>query len=132
MARIAVLTDAHRAWLGSLPLTVEPVPGVLASHAVPDHDATYLTQTVVRSTVEHPDGVREATDDELVERLGAAYGSYAPYLCAARRPVRPRGRRGVGGAVRPSGHRSRATDGPDGVTMTTAMCMDDPITGPGA
>jgi predicted phosphodiesterase len=85
-----VLTDAHRAWLGSLPLTVEPVPGVLAFHAVPDHDATYLTQTVVRSTVEHPDGVREATDDELVERLGAAYGSYALYLCGHTHQARTR------------------------------------------
>lgn len=76
-----VLTDADRAWLGSLPLTVEPVPGVLAFHAVPDDDATYLTQTVVGPTAEHPAGVREATDDELVERLGVAYGAHALYLC---------------------------------------------------
>jgi predicted phosphodiesterase len=76
-----VLADADRTWLGSLPLTVEPVPGVLAFHAVPDDDATYLTQTVVGPTAEHPSGVREATDDELVERLGAAYGTYGLYLC---------------------------------------------------
>jgi len=76
-----VLADADRTWLGSLPLTVEPVPGVLAFHAVPDDDATYLTQTVVGPTAEYPSGVREATDDELVERLGAAYGTYALYLC---------------------------------------------------
>jgi predicted phosphodiesterase len=76
-----ILADADRAWLGSLPLTVEPVPGVLAFHAVPDDDATYLTQTVVGPTAEHPSGVREATDDELVERLGAAYGTYGLYLC---------------------------------------------------
>jgi predicted phosphodiesterase len=76
-----VLADADRAWLGSLPLTAEPVPGVLAFHAVPDDDATYLTQTVVGPTAEHPSGVREATDDELVERLGAAYGTYGLYLC---------------------------------------------------
>lgn len=76
-----VLADADRAWLGSLPLTVEPVPGVLAFHAVPDDDATYLTQTVVGPTAEYPSGWREATDDELVERLGAAYGAHALYLC---------------------------------------------------
>jgi predicted phosphodiesterase len=76
-----VLADADRAWLGSLPLIAEPVPGVLAFHAVPDDDATYLTQTVVGPTAEHPSGVREATDDELVERLGAAYGTYGLYLC---------------------------------------------------
>lgn len=76
-----VLADADRAWLGSLPLTVEPVPGVLAFHAVPDDDATYLTQTVVGPTAEHPSGWREATDDELVERLGAAYGTHDLYLC---------------------------------------------------
>lgn len=76
-----VLADADRAWLGSLPLTVEPVPGVLAFHAVPDDDATYLTQTVVGPTAEHPSGWREATGDELVERLGAAYGTRDLYLC---------------------------------------------------
>lgn len=76
-----VLTDADRAWLGSLPLTAQPVPGVLAFHATPDDDATYLTETVVEPTAEHPAGVREATDDELVERLGTAYGAHGLYLC---------------------------------------------------
>jgi predicted phosphodiesterase len=85
-----VLTDADRAWLGSLPLTAEPVPGVLAFHAVPDHDATYLTQTVVGPTAEYPDGVREATDDELVERLGTAYGTHALYLCGHTHQARTR------------------------------------------
>lgn len=85
-----VLTDADRAWLGSLPLTVEPVPGVLAFHAVPDDDATYLTQTVVGPTAEHPAGVREATDDELVDRLGAAYGAHALYLCGHTHQARTR------------------------------------------
>jgi hypothetical protein len=85
-----VLTDADRAWLSSLPLTAEPVPGVLAFHAVPDHDATYLTQTVVESTAEYPDGVREATDDELVERLGSAYGAHVLYLCGHTHQARAR------------------------------------------
>jgi len=76
-----VLTDADRAWLGSLPLTARPVPGVLAFHAVPDDDATYLTETVVEPTQENPQGLREATDDELVERLGSAYGAHVLYLC---------------------------------------------------
>src|SRR5688500_16844814 len=53
-----ILADADRAWLGSLPLTVEPAPGVLAFHAVPDDDATYLTQTVVGPTAEYPNGWR--------------------------------------------------------------------------
>jgi predicted phosphodiesterase len=75
-----VLTGAGRAWLGALPLTAEPVPGVLAFHAVPDDDVTYLTETVVGPTAENPQGLREATDDELVERLGAAYGAYELYL----------------------------------------------------
>lgn len=85
-----VLADADRAWLGSLPLTVEPVPGVLAFHAVPDDDATYLTQTVVGPTAEHPSGVREASDDELVERLGAAYGAHDLYLCGHTHQARTR------------------------------------------
>lgn len=85
-----ILADADRAWLGSLPLTVEPVPGVLAFHAVPDDDATYLTQTVVGPTAEYPSGVREATDDELVERLGAAYGMHDLYLCGHTHQARTR------------------------------------------
>jgi predicted phosphodiesterase len=85
-----VLTDADRAWLGSLPLTVVPAPGVLAFHGVPDDDATYLTQTVVERTAENPEGVREATDGELVERLGAAYGAYGLYLCGHTHQARTR------------------------------------------
>ena len=54
---------------------------MLAFHAVPDDDATYLTQTVVGPTAEYPSGMREATDDELVERLGSAYGAHDLYLC---------------------------------------------------
>ena len=76
-----VLTDADRAWLGSLPLTAQPVPGVLAFHATPDDDATYLTETGVGLTADDTQGVREATDDELIERLGTAYGAHALYLC---------------------------------------------------
>ncbi|GAB2472297.1 metallophosphoesterase family protein [Promicromonospora xylanilytica] len=85
-----VLNDADRTWLGSLPLTVVPVPGVLAFHAVPGDDATYLTQTVVPRSTEHPQGVREATDGELVERLGAAYGAYGLYLCGHTHQARTR------------------------------------------
>jgi predicted phosphodiesterase len=86
----SVLTDADRTWLGSLPLTARPVPGVLAFHAVPDDDATYLTQTVVERTAENPEGVREATDGELVERLGSAYGAYELYLCGHTHQARTR------------------------------------------
>ncbi|WP_125777050.1 metallophosphoesterase family protein [Antribacter gilvus] len=69
------LTEPQRAWIAELPTTLEPVPGVLAFHGSPDDDLCYLTGTLT------PEGMREATDEEIVERLGAAYGRYALYLC---------------------------------------------------
>lgn len=80
----SVLTGADRDWLAALPLTAVPVPGVLAFHASPDDDLGHLTETVT------PDGLREATDAEVVERLGAAYGRYALFLCGHTHVARSR------------------------------------------
>ncbi|TCU43948.1 Icc-related predicted phosphoesterase [Curtobacterium sp. PhB42] len=58
------ITATHRQWIASLPARVVPVPGVLAFHGAPDDDLVYLLETVT------PDGVRAATMDEVVARLG--------------------------------------------------------------
>ncbi len=41
------LDQAQIAWLGALPRTLEPAPGVLAFHAQPDDDNAYLMEEVV-------------------------------------------------------------------------------------
>lgn len=71
----AVLTADDVAWLGGLPARVELAPGVLAFHGSPDDDLQYLLQTVSVG------GLGEATDGEVVDRLGAAYGTYSLLLC---------------------------------------------------
>jgi predicted phosphodiesterase len=58
------ITPQHRDWLAALPKRAEPAPGVLAFHGAPDNDLTYLLETVT------PEGVRPATESEVVERLG--------------------------------------------------------------
>ncbi len=58
------ISNEHRAWLGSLPLTLEVAPKVLACHGSPTSDLTYLLDTVT------PAGARAATEQEVVERLG--------------------------------------------------------------
>ena len=58
------LTDLHREWLSALPVTLELAPGVLAFHGSPTDDLVYLLETV------EPTGVRPATEDEVLERLG--------------------------------------------------------------
>jgi predicted phosphodiesterase len=68
------ITDRHRAWLASLPLTLDIAEGVIAFHGSPTDDLRYLLETV------DPDGLREATDDEVRERLGPAVG-YRLVLC---------------------------------------------------
>lgn len=40
------LSEAQVAWLGALPLRLEPLPGLLAFHARPDDDCAYLLETV--------------------------------------------------------------------------------------
>lgn len=61
------LTDRDRRWLASLAERARPAPGVLAVHGSPDDDLTYLLETVDRA---HPGALREATDDEVLDRLG--------------------------------------------------------------
>ncbi|MEU8658244.1 metallophosphoesterase family protein [Actinoplanes philippinensis] len=63
-----VLSDRHLGWLRSLPGTVSPVAGVLAFHGTPSDDLQYLLHTV------EPSGVRAATVDEVVSRLGEVSG----------------------------------------------------------
>lgn len=69
-----VLTAGHRDWLASLPVTLSPAPGVLAFHGTPTDDLQYLLHTVDAS------GAREATEDEVVRRLGDVPG-YRLLLC---------------------------------------------------
>lgn len=68
------LTDAHRAWFASLPLTAEIAPGVLAFHGTPYDDVVYLLETV------DPDGARPATEQEVTARLGE-YATWPLLLC---------------------------------------------------
>jgi predicted phosphodiesterase len=60
-----LLTARHREWMASLPLTLEPAPGVLAFHGSPADDLQYLMHTVEPSGV-----VRAATVAEVEQRLG--------------------------------------------------------------
>jgi predicted phosphodiesterase len=68
------ITERHREWLATLPLTLAPAPGVLAFHGSPTDDLVYLLETV------DPDGARPATETEVVERLGSSVGE-ALLLC---------------------------------------------------
>ncbi|MDH2413190.1 metallophosphoesterase family protein [Nocardioides sp. CER19] len=68
------LTPDDRSWLAGLPERLEILPGVLAFHGAPDDDLCYLLETV-------GDGLREASDDEVLTRLGADAGRFAVFLC---------------------------------------------------
>jgi predicted phosphodiesterase len=68
------ITPGHREWLGSLPMTLEPAPQVLAFHGTPTDDLQYLLHTVERN------GVRPATTAEVQERVGDVSG-YRLLLC---------------------------------------------------
>ncbi|QTH19466.1 metallophosphoesterase family protein [Rhizorhabdus wittichii] len=59
-----LLTDAHRAWLTSLPATMRLAPDILLCHGTPDSDLDYYLDHV------GPDGVRPATADEIAARTG--------------------------------------------------------------
>jgi len=61
----AQCSRAHLTWLASLPLTMG-LPGAWCTHARPGNDHEYLLETVT------PEGVRAATQGEIVQRLGAA------------------------------------------------------------
>ena len=68
------ITDLQREWLTGLPVTLELAPGVLAFHGTPTDDLMYLLETV------EPTGIRSATDEEVLERLGG-FGSWPLLLC---------------------------------------------------
>ncbi|MCU1407715.1 MAG: metallophosphoesterase [Glaciihabitans sp.] len=63
------------AWIASLPLSLSPAAGVLAFHATPTDDATYLLSTV------EPSGSRPATMAEVLDRLGADATGWNLLLC---------------------------------------------------
>ena len=71
------ISDEHRTWLASLPLTLEVADGVLAFHGSPTDDLTYLLETV------QEDGARPATQHEVLDRLGpyAVAASWSLLLC---------------------------------------------------
>lgn len=68
------ISVSQRAWMGSLPATLEVTDGVLACHGSPDDDLTYLLETV------EPDRVRPATVEEVRERLGE-HTDWSVVLC---------------------------------------------------
>jgi predicted phosphodiesterase len=69
------ITDADRLWLSGARPLARLAAGVLAFHGSPSDDLCYLLETVEAS------GLREASDDEVIGRLGSAYGHYEVYLC---------------------------------------------------
>jgi predicted phosphodiesterase len=74
----AKLLAEDREWLKDLPDRVELTDTVLAFHGSPDDDLCYLLETVDPTVA---GGLREATDNEVLERLGSDRGKYALYLC---------------------------------------------------
>lgn len=70
-----LLGEGHLEWLRSLPAVVSPVPGVLAFHGTPTDDLQYLMHTVEASG-----GMRAATVEEVVDRLGDVSG-FSLLLC---------------------------------------------------
>lgn len=68
------LTESDREWLQQLPRRVEVTAGVLAFHGAPADDLCYLLETV-------EDGLREATNAEVLARLGEDAGRYRLYFC---------------------------------------------------
>lgn len=73
-----VLGDDDRAWLDALPTRSEPTDGVLAFHGSPSDDLCYLLETV---DVTAANALREATDAEVLERLGDDAGRFRLHLC---------------------------------------------------
>lgn len=59
-----LLTDAHRAWLTSLPATMRLAPDILLCHGTPDSDLDYYLDHVDAA------GTRAATPEEIAARTG--------------------------------------------------------------
>jgi predicted phosphodiesterase len=68
------LAPDQRAWLGALPTTAFPMPSVLACHATPTHDETYLIEEIQDARL-----VRGGVDG-IARRLGQV-GSVQVVLC---------------------------------------------------
>lgn len=64
-ATAPLLTEAHRAWLTALPVTLRIAPDVLLCHGTPDSDLEYYLDHV------DPSGARAATTDEITAKTGA-------------------------------------------------------------
>ncbi len=58
------LSDRHRSWLASLPLSLRIAPGMLLCHGTPASDFEYYLEHV------DPSGSRAATPDEIDARTG--------------------------------------------------------------
>lgn len=75
------LNDAHRAWLAALPPTLHWQPEVLLCHGTPTSDLQYLMESVTPDYAPGTNpGVRAATADELLGRLGDAMAGVAHAL----------------------------------------------------
>lgn len=70
------LSAEDRRWLDRAQMIQRPYPRVLAFHGSPIDDTCHLLHTVGRN------GLREASDDEVIARLGDAYGRHDLFLCA--------------------------------------------------
>lgn len=71
----SAISGDDRRWLRGTRTWERPVPGVIVFHGSPSDDLCYLLETV------EPTGVREASDEEVIDRLGDSYGRYDLYLC---------------------------------------------------
>jgi predicted phosphodiesterase len=58
------LDDAHREWLGRLPLTIDAGHGILAFHATPTDDTPYLIEEI------HDRRLVRARHEDIRQRLG--------------------------------------------------------------
>jgi predicted phosphodiesterase len=67
-----VLSETSLAWLASLPPTLAWQPDVFLFHGTPSDDLVYLLETVTddHDTSQGRDGLRAATTDEIMARLG--------------------------------------------------------------
>lgn len=125
----AVLTDEDRAWLGGLPASAEVAPGMLAVHGIPGNDQAYLLETV------EPGGAREATPEEIAERLAEAGSGLKWVLCGHSHRQRARYLPGGMVAVNPGSlglpafesgkpHPHRMEAGTPHARFTTLLAMD--------
>ncbi len=70
-----LLTPEQRDWLGALPLQLTVAPAILAFHARPDHDESYLTEDIADGRL-----VR-APAEKIARRLNGIDPSHRILLC---------------------------------------------------